>query len=874
MYICKGCHKEFSPSGYTSHLNRTQNGLCISAYHYEIQQLEHTNLADTPEHTDNVERSPIHNKEDYELAGRPISPAEENNENNCQRDGLSNDAFAPFKSQLDWEVAKWAKLRGPSSTALTEFLAIEGLGDRLGLSFKTVHELNKLIDTELPGRPQFHHQSITVSGDTVTLYSRNILDCISALYGDPEFTHQLKHRPERHYIKEGDKKMRVFHDMQTGNWWWEMQNVLEARKPGATIVPVLLSSDRTQVTSFGSKAAYPVYLTIGNLPKEIRRKPSCRGQILLAYLPASKLKHVSHQASRRRMVTNLFHFSMQHLLQPLETAGIEGVVMKDGYGTARRIHPILAVYIGDYPEQVLVTCTKTGRCPKCDIERGHLGLYPLQSQRRNMAMVKDALCLANGNPRMYESACKAAGIKPVYTPFWSHLPFVNIFQAITPDILHQLHQGVFKHILGWLKQAFGNAEIDARCQRTVPNHHIRVFSGGISGLSRVTGKEHDQVCRIILGIISDIHLPNGFNSARLLRFVRAFLDFLFLAQLPVHSTTTLHLLAEALDRFHENKSILLHLEIRENFEIPKVHACAHYISSIKLYGTTDNYNTQNTERLHIDLAKDAYRSTNNKDEYPQMTLWLERREKIQQRIMYIHQHEQRSIKLTKRPSAFGYGATFFRDAFARFIAGWHNPDLTRAQLEHESMNIIIPFTAVSVYHCLKFTNVGFSETEDSLHVYPVRRKKNGRTDDARFDAALVRIGVIGATGIHAFRVAQVRVIFSISQAARTYLKSSRPLPQYLAYVEWFTCFRQEPERNTGMFKIARSFVGTSRLSEVIPVNNIVQSIHLFPLHGPVIPRDWKSSTYCTVLELCNTFLVNPFTDRRTYLLFTKGNIIH
>ncbi|KAM6491529.1 hypothetical protein JOM56_012921, partial [Amanita muscaria] len=107
--------------------------------------------------------------------------------------------FAPFKSQLDWEVAKWAKLRGPSSTALTEFLAIEGLGDRLGLSFKTVHELNKLIDTELPGRPQFHHQSITVSGDTVTLYSRNILDCISALYGDPEFTHQLKHRPERHY---------------------------------------------------------------------------------------------------------------------------------------------------------------------------------------------------------------------------------------------------------------------------------------------------------------------------------------------------------------------------------------------------------------------------------------------------------------------------------------------------------------------------------------------------------------------------------------------------------------------------------------------------------------------------------------------------
>ncbi|KAJ7789066.1 hypothetical protein B0H14DRAFT_3503467 [Mycena olivaceomarginata] len=36
----------------------------------------------------------------------------------------------------------------------------------------------------------------------------------------------------------------------------------------------------------------------------------------------------------------------------------------------------------------------------------------------------------------------------------------------------------------------------------------------------------------------------------------------------------------------------------------------------------DNYNTEHTERLHIDLAKDAYRST--KDEFLQMALWRER----------------------------------------------------------------------------------------------------------------------------------------------------------------------------------------------------------------------------------------------------------
>lgn len=35
--------------------------------------------------------------------------------------------YYPFSSKRDWEVAKWAKLRGPSSTAMTELLGIEGV---------------------------------------------------------------------------------------------------------------------------------------------------------------------------------------------------------------------------------------------------------------------------------------------------------------------------------------------------------------------------------------------------------------------------------------------------------------------------------------------------------------------------------------------------------------------------------------------------------------------------------------------------------------------------------------------------------------------------------------------------------------------------
>ena len=96
-------------------------------------------------------------------------------------------------------------------------------------------------------------------------------------------------------------------------------------------------------------------MTIGNLPKEIRCKPSRHGQILLGYLPASKLKFITNKAARRRMLINIYHACVRRLLSPLVEAGIEGLPMSDGIGTMRRVHPILAVFVGDYPEQVEFT---------------------------------------------------------------------------------------------------------------------------------------------------------------------------------------------------------------------------------------------------------------------------------------------------------------------------------------------------------------------------------------------------------------------------------------------------------------------------------------------------------------------------------------
>ena len=287
--------------------------------------------------------------------------------------------------------------------------------------------------------------------------------------------------------------------------------------------------------------AYPIYMTIGNIPKSIHRKPLQLAQILIGYIPTTKLLGLTNKSGRRRAVANLFHACMCDVLQPIVVPGESGVAMKSGDGVWRRCHPIFANFIGDYPEQALVTCTFSGQCPKCNISPGDLGEYQTFSPCLHQLAI-DTYHLADEEVRVFHAACTNAGLKPVYRPFWESLPFADIFVSITPDILHQLLQGMMKHLINWLVSVFGPTEIDA-CSRTMPpNHNIMFFAKGITCLSHVSGHEHKKMCSLLLGLIVDLPIPGGPDSTRLMHTVRSLLDFLYLAQYQCHSHNTLDLL--------------------------------------------------------------------------------------------------------------------------------------------------------------------------------------------------------------------------------------------------------------------------------------------------------------------------------------------
>ncbi|KAF8270613.1 hypothetical protein EI94DRAFT_1698704 [Lactarius quietus] len=122
--------------------------------------------------------------------------------------------WAPFSSQCEWEIAHWAKMRGLMSSAMEELLAIPEL----------IKELNDIINA-LPGRPSF------------------------SIYDDPAFSQDLVVAPERHYADQ-EWMEHVYSKMHMGDWWWAVQTSLESVQPGVTVVPLIISSDKMQLTLF------------------------------------------------------------------------------------------------------------------------------------------------------------------------------------------------------------------------------------------------------------------------------------------------------------------------------------------------------------------------------------------------------------------------------------------------------------------------------------------------------------------------------------------------------------------------------------------------------------------------------------------------
>jgi hypothetical protein len=364
-----------------------------------------------------------------------------------------------------------------------------------------------------------------------------------------------------------------------------------------------------------------------------------------------------------------------------------------------------------------------------------------------------AKCESKGRVNKFHTLAMAHGVSGnVFDPFWKGFPHTDIHRIMAPDVLHQLYQGVFKHVIGWCQSVVREKELDCRIQTLPHTQGLRHFKTGITNMNQISGSERKDMAKVLLGCLVGIMAPQGIKA------VKALLDFIYLAQYPNHDTETLKYMQDALDTFHQHKKYFINVGCHPDLNIPKLHSLLHYIDSIKLFGTTDNYNTEMFERLHINFAKEGWRASNHRNEFPQMIQWLSRQEKmtdlrtlVESRIQDAHSPmssplspsfpTRRPISISKAPAhpdcsissiEKTHNAPFFSHHLKRYLASFLDAPMGDRQLSNASL----PIESVDVYTNFRFSPDQLNEDNEVSDI--VKAIPSSKTlPNGRFDTVVV-----------------------------------------------------------------------------------------------------------------------------------------
>lgn len=231
-----------------------------------------------------------------ELTGKPAGEPIHNRDLTSSKHGTTS-RFAPFRDKIDLALAQWMYHSGLSRGKVDRYFSDLRLKDLHRLtSFHNGKTWLQLLEEFNAGiaNDRFTEYEIAVgvadgsgTGERYRFGFRDIIGAVRFLLGHPPFRNDLVYAPVRVFADSEDahsnNHQRVYSEMHTADWWWETQ---EALPEGATVVPILLSSDKTQLSKLsGDKKAWPVYMSIGNLNHEARRQRKRPAMVLLGLLP-------------------------------------------------------------------------------------------------------------------------------------------------------------------------------------------------------------------------------------------------------------------------------------------------------------------------------------------------------------------------------------------------------------------------------------------------------------------------------------------------------------------------------------------------------------------------------------------------------------
>ena len=129
----------------------------------------------------------------------------------------------------------------------------------------------------------------------------------------------------------------------------------------------------------------------------------------------------------------------------------------------------------------------------------------------------------------------------------------------------------------------------------------------------------------------EVYLPaiEGHIPRDMVRALRAFLEFCYIARRNVQDTQSLAALSDALERFHKYRVIFTECGVRtDGFALPRQHSLVHYLALIRAFGAPNGLCSSITESKHIKAVKEPWRHSSRFEALGQMLLTNQRLDKL------------------------------------------------------------------------------------------------------------------------------------------------------------------------------------------------------------------------------------------------------
>ncbi|KAF5371013.1 hypothetical protein D9615_010013 [Tricholomella constricta] len=559
------------------------------------------------------------------------------------RTAPANTDWAPFTDEVQFKTADFLYRRVEMSASNIDYLlelwalSMAKCND-LG-PFSSYQHMYSTIDNVQYGDAIWKCFSVKYDGDMGSddvswkmaeyeVWYRDPEVVATIMLSNPDFDGQFDYAP---YLRRDKNGQRVWSDFMSANYAWKHSNTIVEENDdnrGAMYCPIILGSDKTTVSvATGHVEYHPLYFSIGNIFNTVRRAHR-NGVVPIGFLAIPKCdRKYDKDVALRKFKRQLYHASISTILQSLKQGMTTPVVRRCPDGNFRRVIYDLGAFIADYPEQVMLGGLVQGWCPK---GTGR----PTEDWDRHCANRTRELHEHLMGEYSSVDLWEGYGIDDDVIPFTFDFPRADIYEMLSPDILHQLIKGTFKdHLVEWVGHYLILEHGDSRANEILDDIDRRIAAAPIfPNLRRFphgrrfkqwTGDDSKALMKIYLAAITG-HVPDEMVSC-----ISSFMDVCYIARREDITEASVKQLETAIHNFHVHREIFRTAGVRpDGFSLPRQHSLVHYPVHIHQFGAPNGLCSSITESRHITAVKRPWRRSNRYEALGQMLLTNQRLDKL------------------------------------------------------------------------------------------------------------------------------------------------------------------------------------------------------------------------------------------------------